>query len=88
MNNQEIIDNAPEGATHINAIGTTLFSDKEDGIRSLSDIKRIVELEDLVKEAFEEGYYEGVNFPSPLGCKWDESFAKRDLAILKEDKDE
>jgi hypothetical protein len=48
--------------------------------------KRIVELEDLVKESFEEGYYEGVNFPSPLGgsCKWDESWAKRDLAILKE----
>jgi hypothetical protein len=45
MNNQEIIDNAPEGATHINAIGTTLFRDKEDGIRSLADIKRIVELE-------------------------------------------
>jgi hypothetical protein len=45
MNNQEIIDNAPDGATHINAIGTTLFRDKEGGIRSLSDIKRIVELE-------------------------------------------
>jgi hypothetical protein len=63
MNNQEIIDNSPEGATHINAIGTTLFRDKEDGIRSLADIKRIVELETqqarsemLIFELYEQVY--------------------------------
>jgi hypothetical protein len=48
------------------------------------EVERIAELEGLVKESFEEGYYEGVHFPSPLNCKWDESWAKRDLAILKE----
>jgi hypothetical protein len=45
MNNQEIIDNVPHGATHINEIGTALFRDKADGIRSLSDIRRIIVLE-------------------------------------------
>ena len=45
MTDQEILDNAPKCATHVNALGTTLFRDKADDIRSLADIKRIVELE-------------------------------------------
>ena len=45
MTNQEILDNAPKGATHIDNKGTSLFRDKKDGIRSLADIKRIAELE-------------------------------------------
>jgi hypothetical protein len=63
MNNQEIIDNAPECATHIDgdeyldANSDSYWSSKkskwcslcelvlQDDIRSLSDIKRIVELE-------------------------------------------
>jgi hypothetical protein len=49
LNNQEILDNASDGATHVNAIGTTLFRDKADGIRSLSDIKRIAELEAIIR---------------------------------------
>jgi hypothetical protein len=44
MDDQKIIDNAPEGATHVNAIGTTLFRDKEDGIRDLADVKELIEL--------------------------------------------
>ena len=63
MNNQEILDNAPEGATHIDggeyldattASYWSLAKSKwcgvdelilQDDIRSLADIKRIVELE-------------------------------------------
>jgi hypothetical protein len=59
MNNQEIINNAPEGATHIDGeddfckdgyyLGHTskrwIPSDCVVGSRSLADIKRIVELE-------------------------------------------
>jgi hypothetical protein len=63
MNNQEIIDNAPEGATHIdgtdylNADNNSYWNRKkskwcslcdlslQDDMRSLADIKRIVELE-------------------------------------------
>jgi hypothetical protein len=63
MNNQEIIDNAPEGATHIdgtdylNANNNSYWNVTkckwcslcelflEDEMRSLADIKRIVELE-------------------------------------------
>jgi hypothetical protein len=76
MNNQEIIDNAPEGATHIEdnsnlyikvlpRVTSTIFNDwfifEIDQwiiidtynvllMRSLADIKRIVELEDLLKK--------------------------------------
>ena len=64
MNNQEILDNVPEGATHIDNDGEYA---KEDGygleyfrvtwhkytepveLRSLADIKRIVELEAQVQ---------------------------------------
>ena len=59
MNNQDILDNAPEGATHIDGeddfckdgyyLGHTskrwIPSDSVVGSRSLSDIKRIAELE-------------------------------------------
>jgi hypothetical protein len=62
MNNQEIIDNAPECATHIDQLylywmvqdrdafnwhgtGWQLISSDAEDFRSLSDIKRIVELE-------------------------------------------
>jgi hypothetical protein len=64
MNNQEIIDNAPEGATHIDNNGyylmacTNGFMEPESSgvdwdygyashceVRSLADIKRVVELE-------------------------------------------
>jgi hypothetical protein len=67
MNNQEIINNAPEGATHIDAEkdyfkfscqSWMYYDDQEDdwfmtdskSLRSLADIKRIVELEALVEE--------------------------------------
>jgi hypothetical protein len=56
MNNQEIIDNAPEDAIHVD--GGLLYTDKNGicvsqsgyssnipSLRSLADIKRIVELE-------------------------------------------
>ena len=49
MTDQEILGNAPEGATHIDNKGTSLFRDKKDGIRSLADIKRIAELEAIIR---------------------------------------
>ena len=67
MNNKEILDKAPEGATHIdgegylNANSNSWWSrkkskwhslcelDLQDDIHSLSDIKRIVELEEAIK---------------------------------------
>jgi hypothetical protein len=62
MNNQEILDNAPECATHVDHLylywmvqdrdafnwqgtGWQLISSDAEDFRSLSDIKRIVELE-------------------------------------------
>jgi hypothetical protein len=66
MNNQEIIANAPKGATHIDHLFSywlvkdrdafqwhggwwgLISSDAED-FRSLADVKRIIELEDLVQ---------------------------------------
>jgi hypothetical protein len=67
MNNQEIIDNAPECATHVDHLylywmvqdrdafnwqgtGWQLISSDAEDFRSLADIKRIVELEDLLKK--------------------------------------
>jgi hypothetical protein len=73
MNNQEIINNAPEGTTHTETLASTrIYYLKKDTngmgysvyltnewrtsmavsgfIRSLADIKRIVELEDLVED--------------------------------------
>jgi hypothetical protein len=84
MKDQEILSKVPEGNFKSVLIQHHAITWGPTDYRSLADIKRIVELEELVKEAFEEGYYEGVHFPSPLNCKWDESWAKRDLAILKE----
>jgi hypothetical protein len=72
MNNQEIIDNAPECATHVDHLylywmvqdrdafnwqgtGWQLISSDAEDFRSLADIKRIVELEDLV-EAYREAF--------------------------------
>jgi hypothetical protein len=61
MNNQEIIDNAPEGATHIGPwvykvsgknipLENGLRNHNQEGLRSLADIKRIVELEQGYEE--------------------------------------
>jgi hypothetical protein len=78
MNNQEIIDNAPEGATHIdgtdylNADNNSYWNRKkskwcslcdlslQDDMRSLADIKRIVELHRLhvIDTELEGGSYD------------------------------
>ena len=50
MTNQEILFCQPKGATHINNTGTSLFRDKKDDIRSLADIRRIVELESSIRK--------------------------------------
>ena len=67
MNNQDILDNAPEGATHIDGDGYLDENNNsywnitkgkwcglceltlEGDIRSLEDIKRILELEGLLQ---------------------------------------
>tara|TARA_R110000772_G_scaffold207442_1_gene318012 strand:+ start:237 stop:491 length:255 start_codon:yes stop_codon:yes gene_type:complete len=66
MTNQDILDNAPEGSTHIDEDGTYfkrtygqaycwvnksawMTAKKSRAMRSLADIKRIVELEADVK---------------------------------------
>jgi hypothetical protein len=52
MNEQEIIDNAPKGAAEVCFIGGeaiyNIYPFKP--IRNIADIKRIVELEDLVED--------------------------------------
>ena len=63
MNNQEIIDKAPDWATIVydpSAIGACKMSDLSKLLRavnprSLADIKRIVELEELV-ESYREAH--------------------------------
>ena len=53
MNNQEILNNAPEGQNmiEINEEGDFNYRKSHDClIRSLADIERIVELESLLKE--------------------------------------
>ena len=60
MNEQEILDNAPEGATHVGPYnyrrGGFIFPFKnglsnshQEGFRSLSDIKRIAQLEKMIE---------------------------------------
>ena len=72
MNNKEILDNAPEGATHVGPwvykvsgknipLENGLRNHKQEGLRSLADIKRIAELE-TYKNYYQElvearGYY-------------------------------
>lgn len=51
MTNEEILANAPKGSTNYDSMGAYIKDDRASSIRSLSDIRRIVELESELKAA-------------------------------------